>query len=648
MPLDFTAVTTSSVTQTTDGAIAAADALVDAIDTADPVAAVERATTAIGDAIGSAAFMGRVHPDPEVRQAGVEAEERLTKWANDLTFRRPVYEALQAHAASEEAAALEPTARRLLDHWLRDFRRAGHESDGAARTELQRLRTRLIELEVAFGRNLDEWDDGLELEPARLAGLPQSYIDGLKTTEDGRYRVSMDYPDYLPFMQQATDRQARRQLQHKFWNRAVDANRPLLEEAVAIRLAIARLLGYPTWAHYVMEVKMAADPANVDAFHGSVIPGLTAKAEDELVTMTRLHAETHPGEAVESWDMTYLDDQQRRRDHGIDQNEVASYFPLQAVVAGMFDLTAEVFGLDYRRIDDTMAWHQDVALYEIRNRGSEEPMAFFYADLFPREGKYGHAAAFAIRYGMATADGYRTPIAAIVANFTKPTATAPSLLKHSEAVTLFHEFGHILHFCLTTVPEARFSGYDTEGDFVEAPSQIMENWMWEPAILERFARHHQTGEAIPADLVARLVAVRDLNVGMHNMRQVSLGKLDLGMHAVDHEVDLMEVHHTAYRYTLLPFHDGTFFPASFGHLMGGYDAGYYGYLWSDVYGADMFSEFERLGVTSPEVGMRYRNEVLATGGSRDAIDHLRAFLGREPNSKAFLRRLGLDGSLSPP
>ena len=239
------------------------------------------------------------------------------------------------------------------------------------------------------------------------------------------------------------------------------------------------------------------------------------------------------------------------------------------------------------------------------------------------------------------------PVAAIVANLTKPTATAPSLLKHSEVLTLFHEFGHILHFCLTTVSEARFSGYDTEWDFVEAPSQIMENWTWEPEVLQRFARHHETGEPIPADLVDRLVAVRDLNVGLHMMRQVSFGKLDLGMHAVDHEVDLMDVYRETYAYSRLPFREDTFMPASFGHLMGGYDAGYYGYLWAEVYGDDMFSEFSRVGITSPEVGMRYRNEVLATGGSRDAIDHLRAFLGREPNSDGIPRQARAEPGLTP-
>ncbi len=642
MPLDFTSISASSVIALTDQAIAEADALVTAIEATDPLPSLERAVTVIRDAGGSGAFMAKVHQDPEVRVAASEAEERLDKWATDLAFRRPVYGALITYADSEGAAALEGTSRRLLDHWLRDFRRAGHELDDDSRTELQRLQNRLVELQVAFDRNLAEWEDGLELERSRLDGLPDSYLDGLKTTEDGRYRVSMDYPDYVPFMQQATDRDARRNLQHKFWNRATDANRPLLEEAVTIRLEIARLLGYPTWAHYAMEVKMAERPEAVEEFYDSVVPGLTTKADAELAVLTELHQRDHPGERVEPWDWNFLDDVQRRLDHGIDQNEVAAYFPLEAVVEGMFDLTGEVFGLDYRIVDDAAVWHPDVTLYEIIDRETGRPVASFYADLFPREGKFGHAAAFSIRYGMATPDGYRMPVAAIVANLTKPTATAPSLLKHSEVLTLFHEFGHILHFCLTTVSEARFSGYDTEWDFVEAPSQIMENWTWEPEVLRRFARHHETGEPIPADLVGRLVAVRDLNVGLHMMRQVSFGKLDLGMHAVEHEVDLMDVYREAYAYSRLPFREDTFMPASFGHLMGGYDAGYYGYLWAEVYGDDMFSEFSRVGITSHEVGMRYRNEVLATGGSRDAIDHLRAFLGREPDTDAFLAKLGLN------
>ncbi len=645
---DYSNVTADSVAGVTTDALAAADALVDSIVTADAasyaatIAPLDDIAAITSDAYGKGAFMARVHPDAAVRDAAIAAEEQLTKWGTDLVFRRDLYEAVARFAGSEEAASLTGTRRRMLDFVVRDFRRAGHELADDARDRLQELRRRLVELEVEFGRNLDEFDDGIEVTRDQLAGTSADYIARLEKVGDDHYRVSLDYPDYMPFMQQATDRDLRRRLQHKFWNRAAEENQPLLEEAVRIRREIAHLLGSPTWADHAMEVKMAEAPSRVAEFYDSVVPGLTSRAEDELAAWTALAAAEYDSR-VEPWDTTFLDNLQRKRDYGIDQDEVAAYFPLEQTIEGMFDLTGDVFGLDYSRVTDTAAWHPDVLLYEIRNRGDDTPVAYFYADLFPRDGKFGHAAAFPIVYGRQRPDGsWTTPVAAIVANFTKPTEDAPSLLKHDEALTLFHEFGHILHFCLSAVKETRFSGFDTEWDFVEAPSQIMENWMWEPEVLQRFARHHVTGEPIPADLVANLVAARDLNEGLFTMRQVFLGKLDLGMHAVADEVDLQEVYRTAFEYTLVPFHEGTFFPASFGHLMGGYDAGYYGYLWARVYGDDMFSVFEDEGIVSPTVGAHYRNEVLSTGGSRDAMDHLRAFLGREPSSAAFLRKLGLE------
>jgi Zn-dependent oligopeptidase len=391
-----------------------------------------------------------------------------------------------------------------------------------------------------------------------------------------------------------------------------------------------------------MEVKMAQTPDAVDDLYQSIVPGLEKKAAAELAEMRARFSTDHPGEQLQSWDWSFYHDQQRRNDFGVDANEVAEYFPLEPTIEGMFAITGEVFGLEYRKVDGAPTWHRDVEFYEIRNLGATEPLAYFFADFFPREGKYGHAAAFPLVYGRSLPDGtYRKPVAAIVANFTKPTGDKPALLRHSEALTLFHEFGHILHFCLSTVPLVRFSGFDTEWDFVEAPSQIMEHWMWNPEVLQRFARHHRTGRPIPPDLVERLVAARDLNVALHTLRQVFLGKADLMLHAADGPIDVDRVTREAYVYTQLPYPEGTNYLASFGHLMGGYDAGYYGYLWAQVYGDDMFSVFRDEGVLSPEVGARYRSEILEAGGSRDAIDHLRAFLGREPSSAAFLANIGI-------
>jgi Zn-dependent oligopeptidase len=385
-----------------------------------------------------------------------------------------------------------------------------------------------------------------------------------------------------------------------------------------------------------------ADPDGVDALYASIVPGLTSRANQELSALQDLAEADLDDDEIRSWDWMYYHTQQRRREFGIDQNEVAEYFPLEAVVDGMFEITGEVFGLEYREVAETNAWHEEVKLYSIHNPGANEPIAYFYADLFPREGKYGHAACFSIAGGMRLENGgYRAPVSAVVANFTKPGAESPSLLKHDEALTLFHEFGHVLHFSLTTVDHPRFAGYDTEWDFVEAPSQIMEHWMWQPEVLQRFARHYETGETIPSDLVERLVAARDQNIGLSTLRQVFLGRFDLAIHTGPPDIDIDLATRNTFALTLVPYHEGTHFAASFGHLMSGYDAGYYGYQWAKVYGDDMFSVFSDEGVLSPEVGARYRDEVLARGYSRDAIEHLRAFLGREPSTAAYLENLGL-------
>jgi thimet oligopeptidase len=646
---DYTSVTATDVSGITSGAIEEADRLVAGLVEVDTdrtyvntMQPLDDVAVVMNDAGGRGAFMARVHPDPDVRRAGVSAEEVMAQWGNELVMRDDLAAAVKDYSDTADAASLAGLQARNLEFWLRDLRRAGHDLSGEDREQLRRLRQRLIEVQVAYRSNLDEWDDAIDMTEEELAGVPSSYLERLSPgSTEGTYRVSMAYPDYLPFMEEGDRRDLRRALQHKFWNRATEDNMPLLEEATELRRKIAALLGHETWADYAMEIKMA-DPAAVDELYELIIPGLTKRGTTELAGLQDLAEGDLGGDAIQPWDWVYYHTKQRKLDYGIDQNEVAEYFPLGTVIDGLFDITGDVFGLEYRKVEDTGAWHEDVALYEIYDTGGDDPIAYFYFDLFPRDGKYGHAACFDIMGRVVAEDGtVRLPVAAVVANFTKPGPDSPSLLKHDEALTLFHEFGHVLHFCLTEVDHPRFAGYDTEWDFVEAPSQIMENWMWEPEVLGRFARHYETGEPIPDELVARLVAARDQNEGLVNLRQVFLGKFDLALHAGTEHLDIDEVNREAFAYSLLPFHDGTHFGASFGHLMGGYDAGYYGYQWAKVYGDDMFSVFAEEGILSPEVGRRYRNEVLARGYSRDAIEHLRAFLGREPSPDAYLEHLGL-------
>jgi Zn-dependent oligopeptidase len=646
---DFRFVTQDSVREETDAALAEADAFVAEAVAAEPatfdgsVVPLERAGARLTRAYGRGAFLAQAHPDAGVRDAGSAAEERLTKWRAALPFRQDLYEAIRQVPEPPGDEPSGPEQRRVLELWMRDFRRAGQSLDAAPRAELEGIRARLVGLEVAFNRNVNEFEDAIEVTREGLAGLPDEYIDRLSPgTTPGTFRVSLDYPEVYPFLSQAVDREARQALFHKHWRRAVDQNRPLLAEALRLRQRAAELLGHPSWAHYAIEVKMAEHPEAVAEFYGSLVPRLEPARNRELGVLTdRFHADGHDGSLL-AWDWTFYDEQLRRTEYGVDANLVAEYLPMDACLAGLFAVTGEVFGLEYHRVDEARAWHPDVELYEVRNRGSGDVLAHFYADWFPREGKFGHAAAFPLVVGHRRADGeYERPVSAILANFTPPGGGRPSLLQHNELETLFHEFGHILHMSLTRAEYARTSGSECEIDFVEAPSQIMEHWTWDPTVLGRFARHYLTGEPIPPNLVERMIAARRLNIGLKTMVQVFYGQLDLSIHNGRAEPDLDEALRIAYAHVGLPYPEGTFLLSGFAHPMGGYDAGYYGYLWSEVIGDDLFGRFTTEGVTSPEVGAAYRSAILEPNGSRPAAELVRAFLGRDPTPDAWLRLRGM-------
>ena len=397
MLYDYTAATVDSVRSETDAALALADEHVArAVASAgsptfdDTLLPLELAGATLVQAYGRGAFLGQVHTDPAVRDAGNEAEERLNKWRVALVFRSDLHVALRAFAQTDEARRLEDERERLLGHWLRDFRRAGHELGPDERTELERLRTRLVEVEVAFQRNLNEFRDGIEVTREQLAGLPDDYVERLSPGErDGTYRVSLDSPEVNPFLEQAHDRGLRHELFTKNWNKAVDDNRPLLDEALALRRRVAALMGEPTWAHHAMELKMARSPERVAAFYDELLPSLAARVRTELDRLgERLHADGHDG-PITAWDWRYYDDALRRHEYGVDQNRISEYFPLERVIDGMFAITGEVLGLEYRAIEGGRAWHDSVRLYEMRDGSSGELLAHFYTDLHPRDGSSG-------------------------------------------------------------------------------------------------------------------------------------------------------------------------------------------------------------------------------------------------------------------
>jgi thimet oligopeptidase len=601
---------------------------------------LEELAAVMGQAFGRYAFLGYVSTDAELREAARAQEEAMNKHEVALGFREDLYEAVHAYAATDEAKALTGERARALEFTLRDYRRNGFGLPAETRDEIKGLRERLVELSQEFEKNVAEWEDGIEVPPDRAAGLPESFLERLTRKENGSYWVSTDYPEVFPFMKFADDAELRKAMEERFWNMGYPDNVALLEEAIALRQRIADLLGYPSWAAYRTEIRMAKDPETVHAFLEDLQARLRDKLRADIAAMQTTYAKDDP-DGVSYWDWAYYNNLQLRDEYAVDQTEVSKYFPLDRVLDGLFDITQEMFGLRYVEIEAPLAWHPDVQLFEIRDSATDELIAYFYTDLFPRDGKYNHAAAFPLRGGGTRTDGARRiPVSAIVANMTKPTEEQPSLLTHDEVETLFHEFGHILHETLTRTELYRFAGANTEQDFVEAPSQNLEHWVWEPEVLDRFAAHFETGERMPREMLEGMIAAKHLNSGITTLRQVFYATLDMRYHAAGAEKNTTQILEETHPICGFPNHEGTHMQAGFGHLFG-YDAAYYGYLWSDVYGDDMFTVFEENGILNPEVGMKYRREIYEKGGSLDGSELVRNFLGREPDNRAFLRDLGL-------
>ncbi len=650
--MSYSSLTPAQVEEGAAEAIEEARAVLDAIVTDKETRTFEntlRPLDRIADILSKAftdyAFMGYVHPDKEIRDTAKDIEERLSKFGVEMIFRDDLNAAVKEYAETQEASSLEVEHARFLEFVLRDLRRAGHELDAQTRASVKAKTERLVELGVRFQQNIDEWDDWILASREDLEGLPDSFIDALDIDEEtGNYRVTIDYPHLIPFSENAKRRDLREELRFKFNTVAIEDNRKILEEAVRLRQEIAEAFGQPTWAHHRLEERMAKSPERVAEFYDELMEPLKEKGISERDAVAGLLTAETGDDVVRVWDWSYYDTQQRKTDYGVDNFEVAKYFPLDRVLDGLFELTSEMFGISYREIESFDKWHADVRLFAIDDLESGQELARFYLDLFPREGKYGHAAEFPLIPSRRLEDGtYQNPLCAMVTNFTKPTKDAPSLLQHSQVETFFHEFGHVLHQNLGRTELARFSGTNTERDFVEAPSQIMQHWIWRSDVLKRFAKHYETGEPIPDELVDQLVAARRLNKAMFQLRQLQYGWWDQQLHGGPNR-DLDIIHTEGARLSLLPIHEGTFPLASFGHLLGGYDASYYGYMWSEVFGDDMFSRFETEGVTNPDVGMAYRREVLEKGGSLDGEEMLRRFLGREPDNRAFLRKLGISGT----
>jgi thimet oligopeptidase len=587
------------------------------------------------------AFMKDIHPDPKVRAAAAACEEEVGKYAVRIGARKDLYLAMKSWLEGPgKSEALTAEQRRLVDLAMRDFHRNGLDLPDAGREKLVQIRSRLAELQTRFNTNLDEDATSLELSKDELLGVPESYLARLKPgSAPGKFIVTTKYPDYFPLMENCKNEQTRKKMEQAFMSRGSKDNIKLLDEAIALRDQAAHMLEYPTHADFVTEVRMAKNARTVAEFESRLQGRLKTRLAADTAKMEAMKAAdtgaAHP--TINSWDWRYYLNQLRKRDYSLDDEKIRAYFPADKVMAGMLDVYARILSVEFRRVPDAEVWADGVQLYEIRDVPSGRRVARFYIDLFPREGKYGHAASFAIGPARALPAGYAMPLSVLVVNFEPPQAGKAAHLSINEVNVLFHEFGHIMHQCLTTARYASLSGSNVDVDFVEAPSQMLENFVFEPEVLALVS------DGLPADLMKRMAAARRFDAGVRYSRQIFLGSFDLHIHTHGAQVDSDAAARRLWAEIMaFPEPPDAHFAAGFGHMMGGYDAGYYGYLWSEVFSADMFTRFQREGVLNPKTGRDYRSAILAQGRVKDPDELLKEFLGRAPNEDAFLKQIGID------
>ncbi|KAI1491577.1 peptidase family M3 [Biscogniauxia mediterranea] len=626
-------------------------------------------------------FYQYVSGNADLRNSSTEAEKLMDEFSIECNMREDVYKLVEAAFQAQKAQEpdLDPESFRLLEKERKGYIRNGLGiPSGPLRDRFKEIKKRLSQISIEFQKHLNEENGGLWFTKEELDGVPDDVVDGLeKGTGDneGKVKLSFKYPDLFPALKFAKNPETRKKIFIANENKC-NQNVPLFKETILLRDEAARLLGYPNHATFRIEDKMAKTPETVNTFLADLKTRLAPGGVKEKAHLLELKKRDEESRGLSSdgnyylWDHRYYDRIMVEQEYSIDETKVAEYFPLQSTVRGMLHIFEELFGLVFVELDkeerqkvsptgkaEDIAWHEDVILFSVWDDASEGEgfVGYLYLDLHPRQGKYGHAANFNLQPGFLKKDGTRRyPATALVCNFSKPTEKKPSLLKHEEVVTLFHELGHGIHDLSGRCKYSRFHGTATVRDFVEAPSQMLENWCWTPSQLKSLSNHYQTGEKIPDDLIEKLISTKHVNDALFNLRQLHFGIFDMTVHSPASHEELEKLDASALYNRLRAEIAGLNGPeslgepstwgngqATFGHLIGGYDAGYYGYMTSLVYSADMFYSVFKKNPMDGNEGRRYRHTVLERGGSQEEMTTLEQFLGRKPNSDAFYAELGL-------
>lgn len=614
--------------------------------------------------ITPASHLVSVDETPELRDAYNAVLPDISAFWSALPLNEGLWGRVRDFAATGEAEALRGVPRRHLDKTVQEFRRAGADLPPETKEHLQSLQVELAQLEQRFSENVLDATAAYEYtvtDEARLSGMPGAAKRRARSQAEEKdidgWLLTLDFPSVEPVFKYCDDRELRRTIFEAFTTRCRDGaydNRGLVARILRIRAEVASVLGYPSFPDYKLENRMAGSSERAMEFERDLVARTRPYWERDAAEL-RAHASTIGLDGFEPWDAAYVMENLRKQRFDIDDEEMRPYFPLDQVLDGLFGLVDRVFGFRVQEREIEEVWHEDVRYFEIFDE-QDTQVGAFYTDWFPRKEKRQGAWMNHFVTGGPVAGGFEPHLGVICGNFTPPEGDSPALLTHREVETIFHEFGHLLHHCTSRVEVRGRAGINVAWDWVELPSQLMENWCWEREALDLFARHHETGEPFPEDLFERMVAARRYMGGWGQMRQLSYGTVDLFLHgefaaglqapAEGEDVDAAQGEQVmvATRDRLRDFSAGDRFAdyhilTSFGHLFaGGYAAGYYSYLWSEVLDADVFTRFREEGIFNGETGRSYVACILSRGDSAEPEELFREFMGRDPNPEALLER----------
>jgi oligopeptidase A len=649
--------TPEAVENAMKNAIAKANAALDQIRAQDlgkvtfksTVVALDDVTYQASLAANKATIIKETNTNPAMRTAAENAVKAFQDWAVGVDYREDVYKAIKAFADTHPKLTGEDE--KLLKETLRDYRRAGLDLPPDQRKEVEQLRKELSKLGTDFDTNIVKANAPVMFTKADLDGLPESFFasPGIKTGDDVYTVMANVTWQFNTVEENAKNEATRKQLYVIRETLAKDANVPVLNQMLTLRNKVALRLGYKSWDDYQTEVKMARAGANAEKYINDLVAGIQPKFDSEVAELQKLKvAETNdPNAKIEVWDWRYYSNQRNKQKYAVDKEALRAYFPFQKVLDGMFNIYQSIFGLKFEKIAAPYKWVEDLQLYVVTDSATGEPLGMFYLDMFPREGKFNHFAQFDIISGKLLPNGkYQRPTVALLCNFPPPTGDAPSLMTHQDVETLFHEFGHALHSIVTRAKYGRFAGTHVPGDFVEAPSQMLQNWVWDKKVLDTFAADYRDqSKKIPADVVKKLNDAKLANAGVFYRRQFAFASLDLALHdphPEDMPYDSVAISNPILEKVFLPIDPSTTFVSYFGHL-NGYDAGYYGYAWADAIAADMATVFEKArdGYLDKQAGMKLRREIYEAGDSRDVNESVEKFLGRKQSIEPFLKKIGI-------